>query len=172
MIDLVLLKWYEKMLNEVLVLVNNIKINKTSHGTWITNGPSANVTSGKQGAKCPTNTTDTTNTIQIQPDVPQYLYKPSELSFKEVRMSLERYTCPICRKNNHTFHTCHALHTTYNISLKQLTSNPTSDTTPSSTQPATTPQPVMVKRAITSVNALSDVPTLIHFIFKFANKTN
>ena len=118
MIDLRGLKWYELTLNEVLVRVNDIKINKTSHGTWIANNSTTNATSGKQGAKQPLEATENSTTIQIQPDIPTYLYKPSELSFREVKMLLERYACPICRKNNHAFYTCHALQNTYNISLK------------------------------------------------------
>ena len=63
MIDLGVVKWYDLILNEVLVPVNNIKINKTSHGIWITNGPSANATSGKQGAKCPPEADDSKPTL-------------------------------------------------------------------------------------------------------------
>ena len=109
MIDLGVLKWYELTLNEVLVFVNDIKLNKQSHGTWINAQSSANATSGKQGAKRPSEPTDSATTIQVQPDIPAYLYKPSELAFREVKMLLERYACPLCRKNNHAFHTCHAL---------------------------------------------------------------
>ena len=74
-------------------------------------------------------------------------------------MLLERYACPLCRKNNHAFHTCHALRTTYSISLKQQqTQDSTSDNVQSSNPPAPTPQPVMANRAATSVHVLSDEP--------------
>ena len=158
MIDLRGLKWYELTLNEVLVRVNDIKINKTSHGTWIANNSTTNATSGKQGAKQPLEATENSTTIQIQPDIPTYLYKPSELSFREVKMLLERYACPICRKNNHAFLTCHALRNTYNISLKAQSIAPTSDSSTSSVPPNTAPQPVMANRATTSVDVLPDVP--------------
>ena len=156
-IDLGVLKWYEKILKKVLVLVNDIKINKTSHGTLITNDATANVTSGKQGAKRPSDT-KVANSIPIQADIPQYLYKLSELSFKEVGILLESYACPLYQKNNHAFHTCHALSRTYGISLKPQSSsdsppNPNTDTPQTTTHQAS----AAANRVTTSVNILPDV---------------
>lgn len=57
MIDVGVLNYNELTLNEVLVHINDIKLNKTSNGTWITNAANANAV-GKQGAKRPSTPTD------------------------------------------------------------------------------------------------------------------
>ena len=46
MLDCGVLQFYELALNEVLVLVNDIKLNKTSHDTRIQDGATANAISG------------------------------------------------------------------------------------------------------------------------------
>ena len=54
MLNCNVLKWYDLTLNEVLVLANDTKLNKMATGTWTTDVASANVSTGKQGAKRPT----------------------------------------------------------------------------------------------------------------------
>ena len=102
MLDCNVLKWYEKTINEVIVLANDTKLNKIATGTWTTDVGSTNVSTGKQGANCSSLVPlDQTPSVFIDPEVPTYLYKLSELTFKKVRSLLERYSCPLCRKNNH-----------------------------------------------------------------------
>ena len=160
MLDCNVLKWYDLTLNEVIVLANETKLNKIATGTWTTDVASANVSTGKQGAKRPTSVpSDQSPSVVMDPEVPAYLYKPSKLTFKEVRSLLERYACPICRKNNHAFHTCHAVKTTYNISLicgNNNNSSRPSDTTTSSNNTSTTSTPVAANRVSTSVQVVTD----------------
>ena len=86
-------------------------------------------------------------------------YKTSELSFKKVQMLLERYSCPICRKNNHAFHTCNALKGTYNVSLRNTSShtNNTSSSNLNSSATATTQPTVAANCVSTSVQVLPGV---------------
>ena len=153
MIDVGALKYYEKTLNEVLVLVHDIKLTKLSHGTWIEETASANATTGQQGARRPI--ASTTPTATTNSNIPDYLHKTSDLSYREVKMLLERYSCPLCRRNNHALHTCHALRAAYNITLKSQTSD---NTTAPNTQsaPANSPQPIAANRATTSVEVITD----------------
>lgn len=132
LLDQGVLPWYNQTLNEVLVLINDIKLNKQSTGTWIKSSARANAT-GKQGAKRPSTavTPDpAANVITKDPNIPDYLYKPSELSQKEVKQLLERYSCPLCRKNTHPLHTCYLRKNVYNVSLKQQGSNDNTSTAP------------------------------------------
>ena len=91
------LPWYELPLNEVLISVNCINLNKQSIETWI-NAPAKAHATGKQGAmRPPTNTTDSSPdfTITIDPNVPAYLYKSFELTQKAVKQLVERYLYPL-----------------------------------------------------------------------------
>lgn len=66
------------------MLVNDIKLNKQSTGMWITTTGKANVI-GKQGAKHPSagqSNPSTNTTVNMDPSVPAYLYKPSKLAQK------------------------------------------------------------------------------------------
>ena len=131
------LLWYELSLNEVLILVNDIKLNKQPTGSWITTSGKANAT-GKQGAKRPSSSSsDPSNdhTTPVDPSLQNYLSKQKDLTQKEVKQLLERYSCPLCRKNTHPLYNCYALKTTYNISLKSqsASSNHTSTSVPDST---------------------------------------
>ena len=120
LLDQHVLNWYDLTLNEVLRIVNNIKITKESNGSWVTTTGHANAT-GKQGAKRPSpssNTTSDASQLTVDPSIPTYLYKPSDLTQKEVKQLLERYACPLCRKNTHPLHTCYLLKSTYSITLK------------------------------------------------------
>ncbi len=54
-----------------------------STGTWLTTPASANDV-GQQGAKHPAPITDTVNTIPVDHDLPEYLYKASDLYWSEV----------------------------------------------------------------------------------------
>ena len=159
MIDCGVLNWYEKTLNDVLVLVNDIKLNKTSNGTWVTAAASANASTGKQGAKRPpTPTPDNTSNPPSTNTEPLYLTKPADLSFKEVRMLLERYSCPLCRRNSHPLYNCHALTRTYNISLKNASSNDSNTSFTPPPAPTTAPS-VTANRVTTSVSLIQDIPS-------------
>ena len=86
------LPWFDQTIIEVLVAVNNVKLNKEADGSWIKDAASVNAT-GKQGAKCHptvpnTNTTTTTLPPTYDPSLPSYLYKTSKLSQKEVKLLL------------------------------------------------------------------------------------
>ncbi len=157
MIDVGALKYYEKTLNEVLVLVHDIKLTKLTHGTWIEEKATANATAGQQGARRPVSspTPSTSTSTNSSSNVPDYIHKTSDLSYREVKMLLERYSCPLCRRNNNAMHTCHALKTAYNISLKsQSSSDNAANSTHTSTTP--TPQPIAANRATTSVEVIPD----------------
>ena len=166
MIDVGVLKYYELSLNEVLVRVNDIKLNKTSNGTWVTTSANANATSGQQGARRPSPTPDSTqlessnenSTSSPTSNIPSYLTKPSELSFREVKMLLERYSCPLCRRNTHAMHDCFALKTAYNISLKTQSSNSNDNGSAQSNPSVAHPPPVAANRVSASVTVLPDEP--------------
>ena len=134
LLDQGVLPLYNQTLNEVLILVNDIKLNKQSTGTWITTPARANAT-GKQGAKRPSSSTPsdpkTDNKITKDPSVPDYLYKPSELSQKEIKKLLERYSCSLCRKNTHPLHTRYLLKNVYKISMRQQSNNDNMSSAPS-----------------------------------------
>ena len=127
-------------MNEVLIAVNNVKLNKEADGSWIKDAASVNAT-GKQGAKYPSllPNTGTTSTSQTKIDLslPSYLYKTSEFSQKEVKLLLERYLCPLCCQNSHPLHNCYALKSTHNISLKSATSSTTLTSEPNVNQNTT-----------------------------------
>ena len=166
MLDVGAFNWYEKTLNDIIVICNDIKLTKTSNGTWTTDVGTANASQGKQGAKRPDSTdiVPEDSTAPVDADIPAYLSKTSELTFKEVRMLLERYACPLCRKNNHAFHTCHAIKNTYDISLRRDgnsrdsnsgTANPTRQGSTSSTGNSIH-TPVTANR-VSTVQVLPDV---------------
>ena len=127
-------------MNEVLISVNNVKLNKEANWWWIKDAATAKAT-GKQGAKHPPLLPNTTTT---------YLYKTSELSQGEVKQLIERYSCPLCCRNSYLLHDCNALKSTYNISLK---GGPTPSTTTSSSEPTVTPHPTSNARA----NRVTDI---------------
>ena len=102
-------------MSEVLISVNNVKLDKEADGLWLTTNASANAT-GKQGAKRPAIPATTLPSTKMDPSIPNYLYKTSELSQKEVKQLIERYLCPLCRRNSHPLHNCYALKSTYIIS--------------------------------------------------------
>ena len=112
-------------MNEVLIAVNNVKLNKEADGSWIQDAASVNAT-GKQGAKRPPQPqqNSSSNTTTVDPSLPSYLYKTSELSQKEVKLLLKRFSCPLCCRNSHPMHNCYALKAAYNISLKSTTTTP------------------------------------------------
>ena len=119
LLDCGVLPWYNLTLNEVLVHVTDIKLTKTSTGTWLTINASTNA-SGKQGEKCPSSPPieTTSDTLTMNPNVPQYLYKPSEHTFMEVCQLLVQYLCPICCRNTHPLHECNAVKNTYCVTLQ------------------------------------------------------
>ena len=47
-----------------------------------------------------------------------------------MKQLLERYSCPLCRKNTHPLHTCYLLKNVYNVSLKQQGPNDNPSATP------------------------------------------
>ncbi len=155
MIDVGALSYYDKTLNEVLVLVNEIKLAKITHGTWISESAAANATAGQQGARrpAPSSTASTKPPVSVDPTIPEYLYKPVDLSYPEVKSLLERYSCPICRKKIHALHNCNAMKIVYDIRLRNQSSQNTSNTT--NTTPSTASQtshPIAANRASTSVS--------------------
>ncbi len=168
MIDVGVLQYYELSLNEVLVLVNDLKLNKTSNGPWVTTAANANAnaTSGQQGARLPPPTTDSTtvatpadnSTSTATSNVPPYLTKTAELSFREVKMLLERFSCPLCCRNRRALHDCFALKTTYNISLKHKPSNNADNGSTSSNPSVHQPPPVAAHRVSASDTFLPDEP--------------
>ncbi len=155
MIDIGALSYYEKTLNEVLVLVNEIKLAKITHGTWINESAAANATAGQQGARrpAPSSNAPTKLPVSVDPNIPEYLYKPVDLSYTEVKSLLERYSCPICRRNNHALHNCNAMKRVYDIRLRnhQLSQN-TSNTTTTTPSTASTSHPIAANRASTPVS--------------------
>lgn len=82
-LDCGVLPWYDLTRNDVIIQVTDIKMNKMSTGTWLTTPASANDV-GQQGAKHPAPITDTVNTIPVDHDLPEYLYKASDLYWSEV----------------------------------------------------------------------------------------
>ncbi len=74
----------------------------------------------------------------MDPSIPSFLYKPSELSQKEVKQLVERYSCPLCCCNTHPLHNCYTLKAAYNISLKsqQTSTNNSSGNSATSVTPS------------------------------------
>ena len=130
LLDNGVLPWYDLTLNEVIIYVTDIKMNKMSTGTWLTTPANAHAV-GQQGAKRPESQP---NMIPVDPEVPAYPYKTSDLSWSDVGKLLKRFSCPLCRRNNHPFHLCNALKSTYSIKLKSTSDNP-----PTNTQSAAVP---------------------------------
>ena len=64
------------------------------------------------------------NTIPIDSELTGYLCKISDLSWSEVGKLLKRFSCPLCRRNNHPFHLYNALKNTYSINLKTVSEPP------------------------------------------------
>ena len=153
LLDCVVLQWYELTLHDVLIQVTDIKLNKISTGTWITDNANANAT-GKQGAKRPTSPKQTapSNTITVDPDLPSYLYKPSELTFKEVWQLLVQCFCPLCCRNTHPLHKCNAVKNTYNVTL-QSTNHQTHPSQQQSRSP--TPVPSVTANQVSSTLPLT-----------------
>ena len=122
-------------LNEVIHEATEVKLNRLSSGSWTTDDSAANL-AGKQGAKRPPSSSISPSTappVSVDPDIPAYCYKPTDLTFKEVQNLMRRFSCPLCRRNGHPLHECSSLSHVYNISpLKiflppsQQTINPTS----------------------------------------------
>ena len=143
-----------------LSLVNKIKLAKITHGTWQTNLATTNATSGQQGAKQPApSSNDSAKTpVPMDPNVPDFLYKTNDITYPEVKLLLERYSCPICMRNNHALHTCGALKRVYNISLHNqppLNTSNSSAPTPAASATQTT-HPIIANRVLTSVSVLPD----------------
>ena len=99
-------------------------MNKMSTDTWLATLATTNAV-GQQEVKRPDSQSHQVDTFPINPELPGYLYKISDLSCFEVGKLLKRFPCPLYRKNNHPFHLCNALKSTYSIKLKPL-SNATS----------------------------------------------
>ena len=109
-------------------------MNKMSTGTWLTSSATANAV-GQQGAKRPESQTASTEPPHTDPDLPAYLYKTSDLTWSEVTKLLKRFSCPLCRRNNHALHMCNALKSVYSIKLKSQPDSSTNTTTNESTDP-------------------------------------
>ncbi len=73
-------------------------------------------------------------------------------------MLLGRYSCPLCCRNRHALHKCHALKTVYNISLKDHSSNTTNNGSSTSTPPVNQQPPVAANRVLASFTVISDEP--------------
>ena len=162
------LRWFNQTMNEVLISINNAKLNKETDCSWIKDTASANVT-GKQGAKRPamqpTKTiTPSPQTPTMDPSIPSYLYKTSELSQKEVKHLIERYLCPFCRRNSHPLYTCYALKNTYNISLK---TGPTPSTIAPSSEATISTQHTGTANANRVTNSLPMSPEIYTISLQF-----
>ena len=150
------LNWYSYSLNDVIQEVTEVKLNRQSSGAWTTDDGAANLV-GKQGAKRPDQSTPpSSNTIVMDPDVPAYCYKASNLTIKEVQHLMRRYSCPLCRRNGHPLHECLSLARVYNITLKPTSPQPTRTSfrpsTPNTQSSATT---------TATANRVSTLPTTV-----------
>ena len=118
------LHWYTLTLNEVIKEAMEVKLNRQSSGVWTTDDGAANF-AGKQGAKHPEQPKNPpSNVLKIDPDIPRYCYKSSDLTITEVQSLMWCYSCPLCRCNGHPLHECSFLARVYNITLKKPSSTP------------------------------------------------
>ena len=111
------LSWYSKDLNDVVQLAKDVKLTCESSGEWITvSGSTKSI--GKQGPKRPDDDNATVATDNDSNSEDSFLTKPSNLSCKEVQKLLKKFSCAICRSNNHPLHKCRHLNNVYNITFK------------------------------------------------------
>ena len=136
LLDINALDWFEKPLNQVIQFAMDIKLNKKMTGSWVTISGSGNAT-GKQGAARPSSTSPTTK----ESDEDTYLSKRCDLTHPEVTQLIRKYSCPLCRKNNHPIWKCYSIKDVYEIKLIKDKNTNTNNSTNQVQVPSQTTQP-------------------------------
>jgi hypothetical protein len=119
------LSWYSNDLNDVVQLAKDVKLTRESSREWITVKGFVKII-GKQGPKCPENndTSFVTTDNDSMPTEDSYLWKKSNLNYREVHKILQKFSFVLCRRNGHPLHKCRHILNVYNITFKSDTPAP------------------------------------------------